>query len=81
MKKALILIAVAVLAYAGFKALNAPSLLRECPDEKIVNRMPAIEPGDAGNEYYVVDGARREVGEYDAAWVEANCQVPVQEVF
>lgn len=81
MKKVLILIVAVVLAYLGAKAFSSTALLQECPDEKIVNKMPVIEPGDDSNEYYIVDGARREVGEYDAAWVEANCQVPVQEVF
>lgn len=51
----------------------------ECPDEKIVNRMPG--PGSSGSEYYIKNGERKEISDYDAAWVSANCNVPVQEVF
>ena len=57
---------------------NNPQLLRECPDEMIVNRMPGTSPQSS---YYIVDGERREISEYDANWVEANCQVPEQEVY
>ncbi|MDP3962845.1 MAG: hypothetical protein Q8Q03_03195 [bacterium] len=54
--------------------------LRDCPNEKIINRMPG--PGSTGaSEYYVKDGTRREISEYDNNWVMANCNVPVQEVY
>lgn len=51
--------------------------LQECPSEKIINSMPGI---GGGEEYYILNGKRREVQEFDAAWVAAHCKVPVQEV-
>lgn len=53
--------------------------LQSCPDEKINNRMPG--PGGAKPSYYIVNGERREIEAYDAAWVAANCTVPEQTVY
>jgi len=53
--------------------------IRECPDEKIINRMPG--PDSTGSEYYVVKGERKEVADYDAMWVAQNCQVAEQTVY
>ncbi len=56
------------------------ALLQTCPDEKIINRMPG--PGTVGeSSYYIVNGERKEIAEYDAAWVAANCTVPEQIVY
>ncbi len=51
-------------------------LIRSCPDEKIVNRMP---PGPETS-YYIERGQRVEIADYDGPWVLANCTVPVQVV-
>lgn len=48
-----------------------------CPDEKIINRMP----GSQSSSYYIKNGERREIFEYDDVWVQKYCVVPVQEVF
>jgi hypothetical protein len=61
------------------KLQNEQVGIKECPDEKIVNRMPG--PGSSESSYYIVDGQRREISEYDSVWVSANCTVPVQEVY
>ncbi|MES2470776.1 MAG: hypothetical protein V4526_00910 [Patescibacteria group bacterium] len=83
MKKALtiigiiIVIAAAYYAYIYF-ALGNDSKLHECPDEMIVNKMPGTSPQSS---YYIKNGERREISDYDAGWVKRNCTVPTQEVF
>ncbi len=49
------------------------------PDEKIVNQMPG--PGGPKPSYYIVNGERKEIEEFDANWVAANCNVPEQIVY
>lgn len=54
-----------------------------CPDEMIVNKMPNITD-DSGviqpsNAYYIKNGKRVEIAEYDTIWVNANCEVPITE--
>lgn len=50
-----------------------------CPDEMIVNKMPGV--GSGNDSYYIKDGKRVEISEYNNIWVKANCEVPVQEVY
>ncbi|MBU1975431.1 MAG: hypothetical protein KKG59_03430 [Nanoarchaeota archaeon] len=49
--------------------------LQFCPDEKIDNQMPPSPGGDMTTEYYVVDGKRFEIEDFDADWVTGNCEV------
>lgn len=59
--------------------------IKDCPEEKIINKMPTIIDGNAPktpNEYYIYKGERREIKEFDAAWIEKNCpNIKEQEVF
>jgi hypothetical protein len=58
--------------------------LKNCPETKIVNRMPmVIDPRQEPpiNSYFILDGARRELSEFDLSWVESSCEVFIQEVF
>lgn len=61
------------------------ALIQSCPDEWIQNRMPAVvPPGEeekTPSEYYILDGARREISEFDTVWVEANCDLEAQVVY
>lgn len=59
---------------------NQAGLLQVCPEEKIVNKMPQIGKS-SGGEYYILDGKRREIAEFDADWVAKNCKVSAQEVW
>ena len=47
--------------------------------------MPTIIDGNAPktpNEYYIYKRERREIEEFDAAWIEKNCpNIKVQEVY
>ncbi len=83
MKKLLITLVVIAVLVAGYYAyiyyaLGNDSLLHECPDEMIINKMPGTEPQSS---YYIKDGERRETSQYDANWVRQNCNVPTQEVY
>jgi hypothetical protein len=49
------------------------NLLKICPEEWIQNRMPG--PGTNFEEYYIVDGKRRELKEFDLEWVKKNCNI------
>lgn len=54
-----------------------------CPDEMIVNKMPGVADNKSSNlinSYYIKNGKRVEISEYDPIWVNANCEIPVQEV-
>lgn len=60
--------------------------LQMCPDEWIVNKMPTVtDPNSTAtttpNEYYVYQGTRREVWEFDRDWIAQNCSLTAQEVF
>ena len=63
----------------------AVAKIQDCPEEKIINKMPTIIDGNAPktpNEYYIYKGERREIKEFDAAWIEKNCpNIKVQEVY
>jgi hypothetical protein len=59
-----------------------------CPEEMIVNQMPAVDrSGETVSDeipmrsnYYIIDGKRVEIDELDTAWIASNCRVPVTEV-
>jgi hypothetical protein len=68
-----------LIEYIEYK--NRPGLLKECPDEMILNKMPSTGSSKVPSSYYIKDGARREIQEYDGEWVRANCTVPVKEVY
>jgi len=53
-------------------------LLKACPDEWIVDAMPGIgqpNPNDPPKEYFIYQGVRRELSEFDVDWVKSNCDV------
>ena len=63
------------------------TLIQDCPDMKIINRMPQIidennpDNGQPPREYYIYKGERKEIAEFDAVWVEENCDVPEETVY
>lgn len=60
------------------------ALLQVCPDSWIVNRMPRITEQDSSgppSEYFILDGKRRELDEFDVEWIRANCKISPQEVW
>ncbi|NCP66693.1 hypothetical protein GW756_00100 [bacterium] len=76
------------ISYQENEAVADNSKLRICPDELIENRMPGTVPTDPQSAsqtmpsaYYILDGSRREIAEFDQNWVNQNCDVTVQEVW
>ena len=64
---------------------NKSNLIQDCPEAKIINRMPQIidenNNGQLPREYYIYKGDRKEIAEFDAKWVEENCDVPEETVY
>ncbi len=56
-------------------------LLKTCPDEWIVNRQPTIEGTLSNEQYFIFNGERREVDDYNINWIRANCGLEIQEVY
>ncbi len=56
------------------------NLIKDCPEEKIINKMPTVGDSKLPNEYYIYKGERKEINEFDATWISENCKVPVSEV-
>ena len=62
----------------------AVAKIQDCPKEKIINKMPKVIDGNSQtpNEYFIYKGQRREIKEFDTAWIEKNCpNIKVQEVY
>ncbi len=51
--------------------------LQVCPDEWIQNKMPGTG-GTEPNEYFVLEGKRRELKEFDLSWIKKNCNIKPQ---
>ncbi len=53
--------------------------IKDCPSEKIINMMPVMcikapcPPID--NSYYIYNGARKEITDFDAYYVKNSCNV------
>ena len=54
---------------------------KDCPDEWIVDAMPGIYDKNESREYFILDGERHELSEYDVDWVEENCGLEKQTVY
>ncbi len=55
---------------------SSGSLMRICPEEWIVNHMPSTVGQETDlNEYFVYQGKRRELTEFDVNWVKSNCPI------
>lgn len=67
-----------MLACAGNRNTGA---IQDCPEEKIVNKMPVVGEPTLPREYFIYKGERRELAEFDTAWVRRNCNVKVTEAY
>ena len=61
--------------------VNTGSLLKTCPEEWIQNDMPVITGTPEDRQYYILDGKRRELKEFDRQWVGENCNIEKQIVY
>jgi hypothetical protein len=56
--------------------------LRVCPEEWIINRMPSTDDTTGnGVQYFIYQGKRRELSEFDFEWVQKNCNLTPQVVY
>ena len=57
-----------------------PKFLQVCPDSKIANKMPTVGT-TSSEEYFVMNGARYELDQFDLNWVATHCTVPTHTVY
>ncbi|WP_294184937.1 hypothetical protein [uncultured Sphingobacterium sp.] len=51
-------------------------LIRDCPEEKIINKIPGPPvKGEAEKMYYIYQGKRVSPKQFDQQWLEKNCDV------
>lgn len=65
------------------KKSKTNALIKDCPEEKIVNKMPIVSdnPNEKKSiEYYIYKGQRKEIRDFDSEWINKNCNVKVTEV-
>ncbi|KKQ49498.1 MAG: hypothetical protein US68_C0014G0011 [Candidatus Shapirobacteria bacterium GW2011_GWE1_38_10] len=56
--------------------------LRICPDSWIENRMPGGSQEVTENrQYFIIDGERREIDEFDIDWIKENCDIKPKIVY
>lgn len=55
--------------------------LKTCPEAWYENRMPTVGTTTEPREYFVLNGTRRELSEFDVAWVRQNCNIEPQVVY
>ncbi len=60
--------------------ISGNDLFKVCPTDWIVNKMPVIDKNQP-EEYYILDGKRWEISEFDVGWVRENCDVKPQAVY
>lgn len=49
--------------------------LQICPDELIDNKMPW-----SYSQYYLLDGERKELNDFDKNWLDENCDIVITQV-
>lgn len=88
MKLILILIASFITALTVSCNSTKPSAdgkLRDCPEKYFEDRMPQIidtnNPKTKVRAYFIYKGQRKELAEFDTAWVWKNCKVEKQIVY
>lgn len=80
------IIAVTSLQGCGGQQNMEAAKIQDCPEMMIDNRMPRIIDENSKSpalpsKYYIYKGERREIAEFDTAWVNKNCDVEVQVVY
>lgn len=60
--------------------VDSITLIRTCPSEKINNKMPTIN-SQSNSSYFIYNGVRHELSEFDLNWVNNNCSVKETDVY
>jgi hypothetical protein len=63
------------------KTVLAEQKLQLCPDEWIENRMPSVGSPPQADQYFILNGERRELKDFDLEWIKKNCSVKPQIVY
>lgn len=85
-KKLILIIATSVLIVGGligsyFVLFKSPAI-RKCPDEWIYDKMLSTgNYSEENRQYFIIDGERKELKDYDLEWIQGNCSVEVQYVY
>ncbi len=56
---------------------SSNNLLKVCPEEWYQNKMPGTPTSDV-SEYFIYEGKRRELKEFDLEWIYKNCNIKPQ---
>ncbi len=76
------LILITIIFALGLIMYFSPSGTKECPDEKIINEMPVLSgTSSLPSNYYIKNGQRKEISDYNKLWVKLNCKVVVNKVY
>lgn len=60
----------------------AATKIKDCPETKIINKMPVVGESSVPREYYIYKGERKEITDFDQQWLKENGKnIEVQEVF
>jgi len=70
-----------ILSTFKFIKSKSTTLLQVCPDEWIQNDMPPTLKSEKDRQYYILNGERRELSEFDSDWVNKNCNLEKQIVY
>lgn len=68
-----------------FATTSSSTLIKDCPSEKIINLMPIVcvttpcLPID--NSYYIYNGTRKEISDFDSSYVQYHCKVSESKVY
>lgn len=65
-----------------FPIQKSAALLKECPTFKVINQMPTTIPNNnPPSTYFILNGERREMAEFDLSWISKNCSIETQTVY
>lgn len=86
--KAAIAIVVAVLMLVillGWQILanniSSSDKLRVCPESWINNQMPCVGVRCTNGSYYILNGKRHEITDFDQDWISRNCKLTPTTVY
>ena len=76
----LVLALVAIAVFAGVFVIqkDQPDLTKACPDKWIEDRMPGPETDTIERQYFIINGQRAKIEEYDIDWMKNNCSVEIE---
>ena len=55
--------------------------IQQCPERWIDNQMPTTDKNKTQTQYFILNGARRELSEFDLVWIQKNCALEKQTVY